>query len=581
MTRSSNTTKPTKVGVRCRSDAMRHEAPAPLSGVKSADLLVSVKPTRRIRYGADVGGMKTTFELEFRTSRERLVIVEVDSTDLMKPQRVIEKVVSYQGIFPADEMKLKSQVARCTGTCVPVVERTTITGWRAKRSNRAFVTPACSFGPGKENYEFAASLDHLDRGGCVGTVMGDLKTWKKEVGQYLEMSNVGRVLLGAALAAPLLGAAELTESWILLLAGRTTSGKSTLLKGAASFQGGADPVSPRTSDRRFNELAAKHNDILFIIGDLSQLNKADRRRVLHWLAMDATAGQPRSVSRAVRASLPDLRFRTIAALSAEQTSDEIAQSAGVTRLAGESVRCFDLVPGAKGYFDSRPKRKQLTPEVIAERINDGATKNYGSGLQAWIEWLARRAEAQLRKDVHTLMDEFVKELDSDGSLDGVDRRSARKFGLIYAGLVLGQRAGVTSLPKRRALKSVRKCFVSATSTNRKVSAEDALAKLRSVLTARGAMLRTCQGAEEVRRAVLDNPDWLCVETNRQEQRTIGLRPGIICRAIGDVMAQTAFDALIEQGLLEASIGTARWQKKIPGAGKVRLLALNGNWLDKA
>lgn len=581
MTRSSNTTKPTKVGARHLSNAMRHEASAPQSVVKGADAFVSVKPNQRFRYGYDVGGAKTTFELAFRTSSGRRILVEVDSPDLMKPQRVIEKVVSEQGIFPADVVKLKQQIEGCIDARVPVVERTTITGWRAIGKSRAFVTPADSFGPGRAGFQFASSLDHLGSGGEVGTVKGDLKTWQEEVGQYLEMSNVGRVLLGAALASPLLGAADLTESWILLLAGRTTSGKSTLLKGAASFQGAADPVSPRTSDRRFNELAAKHNDLLFVVGDLSQLNKTDRRRVLHWLAMDATAGQPRSVSRAVRATLPDLRFRTIAALSAEQTSVEIAQSAGVMRLAGEAVRCFDLVPGAKGYFDSRPSKGRLPPEVIAERINEGAALNHGSGLKAWIEWLALRSEAQIRSDVQSLMDEFVEMLDHNGRLDGIDRRSARKFGLIYAGLVLGQRAGVTALSSKRAFKSVRKCFVSATAPDRAVSPEEAVAKLRRALKAPGTILRTFQGAAVVKRAATENPDWLCVDTQRQGKRAIGLRPGPIRRAVGECVAQTAFDALIEQGVLDAPSGTARWQKKIPGSGKVRLLALNPSWLDQA
>lgn len=585
----SNTARRSSATTR-RSSKMRHEAsrirhaipqvtgePASLP---KPETLVSANAHRRVVYGPDVGGPKAHFELRFGTSSGKTIVIEVPSPDLLKPDRVIDQIVHCSGLFPADRPSLRSDVERCVITQVPQVTRTAITGWQGVGADRAFVTPAGAFGPGADGHEFATQQDHISISGKVGAQRGTLKGWRKAVGRYLEMSSTGRVLLGAALAAPLIKSAGLGESWIFLLAGKSTIGKSTLLNGVSSFQGSGAPVSPRTSDRRFNELAAKSNQLLFVVGDLSQLNRADRRRVLHWLVMDATAGQPRSVSRAVKDKLPDLPFVTIAALSAEQTAAEIAEGAGVQQLVGESVRCFDLIPGPGGYFDVRPNGKKLKPETIAQRINEGALLQYGSGLRAWIEWLAAKEEAWLETRVRGLIEEFVTKLDSGGSLTGLERRAARKFGLVYAGLVLGGEAKITRISPKRAFKSVRACFLRAFASAGMASPDAALAALRNALSAPDALLRTCQGGAAVKAAVRRNPNWLAFDTRHKGRRMIGLYPPAVRKTIGAEAARAAFAKLAEDGALRMDRGGDRWLKKIPGGGKVRLLALKPDWLDR-
>lgn len=572
-----------------RSGMMRHEASRSKRSTdtsvnvlkpKEPEMLLAVKAKRRIRYGADAGGPKTTYELQFRTSRKRRFRIEIDSTDLLRPARVVEKVVDAEGIFPADLEALRGMIGQCTHVSVPEVVRTNITGWRGSGRNRAFVTAAQTFGPSWRSFDFAASHDHAVVEGQVGSVRGDLAGWRKSVGRYLEMSSVGRVLLGAALAAPLLKMAGLSESWIFLLAGSSTAGKSTLLKGVSSFQGAAPPTSPRASDRRFNELAAKHNDLLFVVGDLSQLNKVGRRRVLHWLVMDATAGQPRSVSRTMRATLPDLPFTTIAALSAEETSAQVADGAGARQLLGESVRCFDLLPGAKGYFDIRPKRGRLEPEELAGRINSGADTHHGAGLKAWIEWLSGQPERRVRKKVLKLIDRFVAKADPINSLGSLERRAARKFGLVYAGLVLGRKAFITKMSSRQAFKAVNRCFKRSIAPHISVTPETALAALKEALGAPNAMLRTFQGGRQVKLAVQANPDWLAIDTKRGGRRVLGLRASAVGKTIGLAQAEAAFAKLVQERRLQMPKGSARWQKMVPGAGKIRLLELDPNWIEQ-
>lgn len=588
---TSNTARRSLVTTR-RSDKMRHEvsqdrhvvshARGGSTGPLKPDTLVSAKAHRLIKYGADVGGPNANFELRFRTSLGGCITVEVPGPSLLKPDRVIEQVIAEHGLFPADPVSLKADVEGCVTQEVATVTRTAITGWKGAGAHSAFITPAGAFGPGAAEHEFATVQDHVSINGEVGAQKGSLKEWRRSVGRYVEMSSAGRVLLGSALAAPLLRSAGLGESWMFLLAAKSTTGKTTLLNGVSSFQGSGNPVSPRTSDRRFNELAAKHNGLLFVIGDLSQLNQSDRRRVLHWMVMDATSGQPRSVSRAVKATLPDLPFETIAASSAEQTAAEIANGAGVQQLVGERVRGFDLMPGVNGYFDVRPKAKKLRPETIVGRINEGAQRQYGTALRAWIEWLAGHEEASLEAQVGELMDAFVAKLDQHGDLSGLERRAARKFGLIYAGLVLGREAKITRLSSNQAFKSVRICFnrAMASTAAASPSPEAALKAFRQALSSPGSVVRAFQGQAAVKAAIRRNPDWLAVETKRDGQRVIGLRPSAVRKAIGKARAQIAFGTLTEGGWLRMPKGTKRWQKKIPGCGKVRLVELKPEWFDK-
>lgn len=568
-----------------RRQDVRHEASSISRAKKSrssappeTDKLVSVCCARRLIYAADAGGPKAACEMIFDTSQGHHHSVEVDPVELQRPAAVIAKAINQTALYPLDETALGAQVRASTESNPPMVTMTTVSGWKDRGAARAFVTPGRSFGPGRGSYRYASSEDHASGGGQLGSVRGNLKGWRKHVGRYLEMSTAGRVLLGAVMAAPLLRLANIPESWIMLLCGGSTSGKSTLLAGVASFQGAETTINPRTSERRFTELAARHNDLLMPVGDLSQLPKGDRRQVLHRLTMDSTSGAGRSVSRAVRGSLPDLTFTTIAAASAEHSSVEIAREAGVPRLPGEQVRCFDLPPGKEGYFD-RTGRSGLAADVIAGRINEGVVEHYGAGLRAWINWLAEQDEARLVKRLNVRVDRFVRKASSSGPLCALEARAARKFGLIYAALAMGREAGIVGISTGNALKACRKAFRSAMSAAAASDPEAALKALKSALTAKHAMIKTYQGEKTVQRQIRKHPDWLAIETTRKGRPAIGLHLPSTRKRLGRCVAEVAIGELQARGLLSREKGIARWQKKLPGLRtKVRLLQLDVRWL---
>lgn len=245
------------------------------------------------------------------------------------------------------------------------------------------------------------------------------------------------------------------------------------------------------------------------------------------------------------------------------------------------MRCFDLPAGPKGYFD-RASHSKLPADVIAGRINEGVLEHHGSGLKAWINWLTKQDEARLAKQLNVQIDRFVKNLSASGPLSALEMRAARKFGLMYAALAMGRKAGIVGISSRNALKSCRRGFRTAMATAVASDPEKALVALKTALKARNAVVKTCQGAKAVRRQIRKHPDWLAVETTRYKKHAIGLCSRSLRKVLGPHTAEIAIAELRQRGLIKQEKGTKRWQKKLPGpAGKVTLFQLEENWLAEA
>lgn len=244
------------------------------------------------------------------------------------------------------------------------------------------------------------------------------------------------------------------------------------------------------------------------------------------------------------------------------------------RLAGEQVRCFDLPAGERGYFD-RAGHSKLSADIIARRINEGLHEHHGAGLKAWINWLTKQDEARLAKRLSARIDRFVETVSASGPLSALETRAARKFGLMYAALAMGGKAGIVGISSRKALKSCRKAFHTAMAAAVAADPEKALNALKSALNAKHALVKTFQGAKAVQRHIRKHPDWLAVDTKRNGKRVIGLYPPSLRKVLGPHAAEVAIAELQARGLLSQEKGTERWQKKLPGAmGKVRLLQLD-------
>ena len=125
---------------------------------------------------------------------------------------------------------------------------------------------------------------------------------------------------------------------------------------------------------------------------------------------------------------------------------------------GDMVRLFDIrVPGPEkgGIFDrirgSKRRRARKSVELIAQ-LERGYTNNHGHIYPQWVTFLMAKNRSPR---INQLIAEFI---DAVGSThDGWEKRFARKFGLVYAAIVLGIKAGILPSTKEFALDVVSKC----------------------------------------------------------------------------------------------------------------------------
>jgi hypothetical protein len=419
------------------------------------EVLVSVEVVRRLAPLPDIGHGDVQIQLCVTTNRRRRWDVFVDAADLMKPQTVLNACVNRTGFYPKDAPLFQQRIEQLRDRAAKEVLQTITTGWAGPNGERdaaldQFVLPGRTIGKGERKVRFAADRATSPAASAfVGRWRGKLALWRKQNARLLGKSSLGITTLGAFLAAPLLPFADLSESMIVLLAGGSTTGKSTIQLGAMSFQGRATPEaiqSPQTSQRAWEELGANFNNLVLPIEDFGRLDKGAQRELLKLLAYNTVAGGGRTVSQVMqrKAGLTQLYFRTIGLAVSERNSNEIAEAVGEQRLAGEFARVLDLYAGREeegGVFDRLEPGD--TASRVAEELRSVSAKYYGTPLRAWIRYLRRSTRGRLRTDVRRRIEAFVaKEAVAALSSSAVFARLARKFGLLYAALMMGREAKI-------------------------------------------------------------------------------------------------------------------------------------------
>lgn len=192
------------------------------------------------------------------------------------------------------------------------------------------------------------------------------------------------------------------------------------------------------------ELAAASSDLPLILDDTDQNSKippADRLRALYDAVDALAAGQGRSYSDAVQASLRDLRFRCIGLSSSPETMEVLSQRTRLRRSDGHRVRLLELrVPdGEVGGIWSAAGFDVVRGRVSSDEITGAARGNHGHPGRAWVQYL-REHNASLRAKIASVTDQFVRRVAPTAG--GVQGRIAHKAALPQASL-RGVRASST------------------------------------------------------------------------------------------------------------------------------------------
>ncbi len=299
---------------------------------------------------------------------------------------------------------------------------------------------------------------------------GKLEGWSK-IPRLAKFSSLMRLGLCAAFGAPLLKVIGL-QSFMIVIAGRSKAGKSTVLLALASVIGiGQEEGLPNfnATIASLQEVATDFNDSVLPVNEIGLLKggKRDAYHSLRPLIYRYAEGRDtgRHSGSAYASSSGIASWRGIMVASSENAIEALAELAGEKRDEGEYARAFDIPavrPGNSTVFDRFPSdvapddREAWARQQLAQ-IRDLCRENHGLAFQRYVAFLAQH-RATLKADIEEAMEEFLRSLRGAGR-SGALQHTARNFAVLYAGAVMAKRAGLLRWNLAATRKALRTCFL--------------------------------------------------------------------------------------------------------------------------
>jgi hypothetical protein len=427
---------------------------------------------RRFRIGTSTG--LAYVEFTFPTEEGETSRLRVPHSELRHRSRLLDQLADHLPIFPKNvEPKdatrgqfIQDLVESYRGSIDVVPDRT---GFIDKDTFATFREIIRSDG---RRIPFER-IDHSTGSKCL-----DLRgTFDGTHQDVLELANYSSYLtfaIGAALAACLPSYLRLycgddqldgalSETAVFNFSGRSSSGKSSICRAAMSLTGAPTRVGTMNfSPRGLAELAADSNDLVLVLDDTESADHETGMlvRALKAIVHTVPGGRSKIISRGIdQAKFPQLRWSTIGLSSSPRPIPVLAAERNWQLSPGDKVRVFDIhVPSPEngGIFDrlagSRRHRARRAMELIAQ-LERGYSNNQGQLIPNWIIHLIKKNRSQ---EIIETINEFIVAVGATNN--GWEKRFARKFGLVYAALILGIKTGLLPLSESLALRAVRKCY---------------------------------------------------------------------------------------------------------------------------
>jgi len=369
-------------------------------------------------------------------------------------------------VLPKDDSKLRSLLTVVAKSDAPedwIYEAHT--GWVERR--RAFVTRSGVIGqPSGKIVGINLANPEDDPSGQL-SASGTWRSWRETVAKPARDSSILMLAICLPLAAPLLRIMN-RPSFTICLSSRTRTGKSiaTLVGGSViGIARSADLITWNLTDAHLEQRLAEHNDGLFPIDDFMTMRGTDRERyqrirgVAYKLTQGWVTGRHESFTKAHKGTHSS--WRCIALTSSEKPICAFAKTVKLEREYGEALRLIDqpaVFDGLDHIFDLlAPVAQPPTWKSDAfASIARACELNHGKAFEKYIESLiaeepkvAQYVERRITGFVGHVCDQF------DGD---VARDVAEKYGLIYAGGMLGIRFGLLPWEKRELREATAKCY---------------------------------------------------------------------------------------------------------------------------
>lgn len=247
------------------------------------------------------------------------------------------------------------------------------------------------------------------------------------------------------------------------LFGESSKGKSTALLVAASIYGSKDYISDwNITEAALEELAESRNHGLLILDEVSLLDKSGKdaaqkmQKIVYMLG--AEGGKQRSSFYQLRKAI----WRLNVLSNGELGLNEQAANGKMQRNNGEKVRFIDIPVDCEsnmGIFETVPDG--LTPSEYAENIKSACRKHYGVAGPKFVEKMLAKGTKYIKKQLKKHMDDFLIYHNISG-LNGIEKRIATRFALLYASGVLAIKLGILPFTVSDVMSGISSCYRKAT-----------------------------------------------------------------------------------------------------------------------
>jgi putative DNA primase/helicase len=249
------------------------------------------------------------------------------------------------------------------------------------------------------------------------------------------------------------------------LRGRSSSGKTTLLRLAASVWGYYERYvrTWRATSSGLEGLATIHNDGLLPIDELSQVDPKEAGAAAYMLAN----GQGRA--RAARSGLarPVAAWRLLFLSAGEQSLQQLMAAAGRRPSAGQQLRMLEIEAdaGAKIGVLEQLNGFENAKAMIAS-LREAAGKHYGAVGRRFLEELVADRSKQAEPNEATLADWLASEIrkfvaENTTATSGAQvERAARRFAVVAVAGELATKYRLTGWEFGEATRAAAACFKS-------------------------------------------------------------------------------------------------------------------------
>ena len=282
------------------------------------------------------------------------------------------------------------------------------------------------------------SKDNFFMQDCTETgysISGTFEEWREQVADLCQNNSLLTFSLCVALAPILLRYFPEINTTIFHLVGRSSIGKTTALKVAASVWGNPKKYIKqwRATGNAQEGIAEKHNDSLLILDEIGQANDKDIQQTVYMI------GNERGKSRmTVDAALRKTKsWRLLCLSSGEIGISEKIEATGERVHGGVLVRCIDIeAQSAKGIGIFEDLRDYDNGNEFSTTLTERTSKYYGTAAKFFVDEVCKIDEATIRNIFDEALGRIKSALQLENIEDGATSRVLNTFALINTAGIL-------------------------------------------------------------------------------------------------------------------------------------------------